>query len=463
MQRLFAIAFLTVKAAVRFRLFLVQAVLLLAVVIGLPLVIKDDGTAEGFTQILLTYTLGLTSAILGLSTLWLGCGTLARDVEECQIQMVAVKPIARWQIWLGKWLGIMLLNLALLTLAGTSIYLLLQWRASRLPPDLQAKLHNEILVARASLKPLLPNLDAAAERFYQQRLKQDPAVAKLDPDFVRKQLRQQLRNQLELVPPGMYKTWRIDFGLQRDSVRNQPLFLRVKFNTAQLGLSGTTFAAMWQVGRPETVHSWQTQQPMSLAPDTFHEIQLPPNLLDDQGRLTINFFNVNDTALLFPLDDGIEVLYRQGGFGPNYVRGLAIILLWLGLLAAIGLAAASALSFPVASFLAVAVLVLGLSTGTINQILYEGSIWSVNHNTGVADHPAPIDYLMLPLFRALHQVIGLVEDFSPIDLLSTGRSISWTDLGMACAQIGLLLGGVISLVGMSLFSRRELATAQGQQ
>ena len=56
MQRLLAIVWLTWKAALRFRLFWVMAVLLSASVIGLPLVIKDDGTARGFTQILLTYT-----------------------------------------------------------------------------------------------------------------------------------------------------------------------------------------------------------------------------------------------------------------------------------------------------------------------------------------------------------------------------------------------------------------------
>src|SRR5207249_1009830 len=102
MQRIFAIAGLTWKAAFRFRLFWVIAVLLLATVVGLPLVIKDDGTARGLTQILLTYTLGMITALLGLSTLWLGCGTLARDVEDCQIQLVAVKPIARWEIWIWQ-------------------------------------------------------------------------------------------------------------------------------------------------------------------------------------------------------------------------------------------------------------------------------------------------------------------------------------------------------------------------
>src|SRR5471032_2433985 len=102
MQRILAISWLTWKAALRFKLFLVIAVLLILAVVGLPLVIKDDGTAQGFTQIILTYTLSAITALLGLSTLWLSCGTLARDIEECQIQVVATKPIARWQIWLGK-------------------------------------------------------------------------------------------------------------------------------------------------------------------------------------------------------------------------------------------------------------------------------------------------------------------------------------------------------------------------
>src|SRR6266705_3449876 len=130
MQRVAAIAWLTWKAAFRFRLFLVVAVLLLGAVIGLPLLIKDDGSARGFTQILLTYTLGTISALLGLSTLWISCGTLARDIEECQMQVVAVKPIARWQIWLGKWLGLMSINAVLLAMAGTCVYGLMMYRAS---------------------------------------------------------------------------------------------------------------------------------------------------------------------------------------------------------------------------------------------------------------------------------------------------------------------------------------------
>src|SRR5436190_21615707 len=146
MQRLLAIIGLTWKAAFRFRLFLVLTVLLLGSVVALPLLLKDDGTARGFTQILLTYTLSAITGLLGLSTLWLACGTLARDIEECQMQVVAVKPIARWQIWLGKWLGLLSLNAALLALSGLSVFILLEWRATHLPPDQQQVLRNEVLV-----------------------------------------------------------------------------------------------------------------------------------------------------------------------------------------------------------------------------------------------------------------------------------------------------------------------------
>src|SRR5229473_5530784 len=172
MQQLIAMAWLTWKAALRFRLFLVITVLLLASVVGLPLLVKDDGTARGFTQILLTYTLSTITALLGLSTLWLSSGTLARDIEECQMQVVAVKPIARWQIWLGKWLGLMSLNAALLALSGASVYGLLQWRAARLPVDQKQVLRSEVLVARGSARPPDPaqKIEVDTEQELHERL-----------------------------------------------------------------------------------------------------------------------------------------------------------------------------------------------------------------------------------------------------------------------------------------------------
>jgi len=461
MQRLLAIAWLTWKAAFRFRLFLVIAVLLLAAVVGLPMVIKDDGTARGFTQILLTYTLSVITGLLGLSTLWLACGTLARDIEECQMQVVATKPIARWQIWLGKWLGIMSLNAALLALSGACVYGLLQWRATKLPAAEQTVLREQVLVARGSAREqnYNPEIDATTERILQGRLKNSP-VDKVDVPEVRRQIREQVKADFQLVPPGYSRPWQIDLGFAKNFLRNKPLQLRVKFNSAQKSPYGT-FVALWQVGDPNSANLWRSE-PMSLAPDTFHEFQIPANLFDDKGVLTVLFINQNDTALLFPLEDGLEVLYPQGGFTLNFARGLGIIFCWMALLAALGLMAASFLTFPVAAFFSLAVLTIGLSSGTLHEVVESGTVMGGNGETGVMGHSV-VDAMLIPLFKGCLTVIKLVENFSPIDSLSSGRSISWSELGTAFGQIVLLPGGIIAVIGILLFNRRELATAQGNQ
>jgi ABC-type transport system involved in multi-copper enzyme maturation permease subunit len=461
MQRLLAIAGLTWKAAFRFRLFIVVAVLLLAAVVGLPILIKDDGTARGFTQILLTYTLTAITALLGLSTLWLSCGTLARDIEECQMQVVATKPIARWQIWLGKWLGIMSLNAALLAISGASVFFLLQWRATKLPEAEQKILRNEVLVARASAKP--PTFENELEAETDRRLKvalEKTRVNDADKKLMRQQIKEGLKGDLQLVPPGAYRPWVVDLGRAKNYLRDQPLYLRVKFNAADKSPSGT-FGALWQVGIPKKTELWRTDNPMSLAPDTFHEFEIPPNLFDESGQLTIVFINPNNTPLLFPLEDGIEVLYRESGFGLNFVRGLGIIFCWMALLATIGLAAASSLSFPVAAFASLAVLLMTFSTGTMASAVTDGSVLGYNSESGVQGK-SPVDVVAIPMFRSVLKIINLAKDFSPIDSLSSGRSITWGELGLAGAQIVVLLGGTFAVIGIWSFSRRELATAQNQ-
>lgn len=460
-QGLLAVTSLTWKAALRYRLFFVIAVLLLVAVIGLPMLIKDDGTARGFTQIVLTYTLGSATTLLGLCTLWLSCGTLARDIEECQMQVVVTKPIARWQIWLGKWLGIVTLNAALLALSGACVFGLMQWRSKTLPPKEQEVLRSEVLVARGSAKPddVQEKIKADARKILEERLKKTPLSSPQEVQEVQNQILEQVKAEYQLVPSGFAKPWEIHFGAKAKSLRDQPLQVRIKFNTADRTTSGT-YTGVWGAGVPQKTKLWRSE-PMSLAPDTFHEFQIPAGLIDENGVLTITFANFNSTALLFPLEDGMEVLYRDGGFGLNFVRGLAIILFWMALLAAIGLASASFLSFPVAALLSLTILTMTLASGTMASVVSEGTIDSNSSATGSVVVWA-LNHVIVPVFSVAVKIINFATNCSPIDSLSTGRSISWVDLGLAFAQVVLVLGGIFALCGIFLFSRRELATAQAQ-
>jgi hypothetical protein len=175
--------------------------------------------------------------------------------------------------------------------------------------------------------------------------------------------------------------------------------------------------------------------------------------------LHIRFDNLTDKALLFP-DDGMQVMYRVGGFGGNFVRGLGVIFCWLALLAAVGLSGASFLSFPVAAFCTIGVLILSLSTGTLRQIVEENGIVAVDPNTGRVEEPSAINKIAVPIAKGMLNTFNLARGFSPIDNLSSGRAITWSELSQAFLQICILLSGALAVLGITIFTRRELATAQ---
>src|SRR2546423_4993168 len=127
-------------------------------------------------------------------------------------------------MWLGKWTGIMLLNLLLVAVSGGAVYCLMQWRARQLPPEAQERLRNEVLVARGSLKPAVDTaaIDQRDEALLKERLK-DSAVAALGRDFVRKQIRERLKAGAPVAVAGAPHRWSISAGSLKGRLRDQPL------------------------------------------------------------------------------------------------------------------------------------------------------------------------------------------------------------------------------------------------
>jgi hypothetical protein len=457
MNRVLTIAALTWKSAFRYRVFWLLSGLLVGAVVGLPLLIKDDGTAQGLTQILLTYTLSAVTALLGFSTLWIACGSLARDIEDCQMQMVTVKPIARWQIWLGKWFGLLALNAVLLALAGGAIFIFLNWRAQHLPIDQQTILRREIFVARSSLKQPAVDYAAATDKVLPQVVRENH-IAEKDIPEARKAIMAQIKNESEVVPPRYAKRWVIETGLLKNFLEGKRLDLRVKFRTSRYN-DGQTYATVWNIGDPESSNSKQITQ--ILPPESFQEFEIP-NIIDKDGRLIIDVANPpnNGVDFLFDSAEGLEVLYTESSFGVNFMRGIGIIFCWLALLATIGLAAGSLLSFPVAAFFSLAVLIVGLSSQTLSNAVESRTPISSWIETAGPAQPTIIDEVVTAVFSKVLSVIKLVEGFSPIDSLSAGRSITWLQLGSAFGQIVLLMGGIFIVLGIVFFTRRELAAVQ---
>jgi len=456
-RALLAVALLTLKAAFRYRLVVVLLTILVGAVFALPLIIKHDGTATGFSQILLAYTLTAMTTLLGFSSLWLACGTLARDIEDMSLFLVVVKPIPRWQIWLGKWLGIMTLNAGMLAVAGTIVFGLLHVRANQLPAPQLEKLRNEILVARKPVRSIVPDITAEAEKEFDKR-RRDPTVAQMDPNFVRKQVRAQLEGRLQAVGPQQFRPLPFEFNLGPDArarFKGRQLFVRVKFFTPEYVGLEASFDHGWEIG------SSRQRAPVrfsnNFGPEIASEFPIPGDLIDDDGRLSIRYANLGRLAVVFPLEEGIQILCPEASFGVNFARGLGVILSWLGLLTAIGLFSASFLSFPVASFLSLGLLVIGLSSGTLRQVVEQGGVFGIDHDTGAVSEASLVNALSVKVYGSAYWLLNQVSSFSPVDALATGRSITWSELAQAVIIVVGVTGGGIAVAGMAILTRREIA------
>ncbi len=464
MQPILAIAWLAIRSAVRHRVFVVLAGMCIAIVAGLPMIIKDDGTAAGLAQITLTYTLGSVTMLLGIATIWIASASIAREASEAQLQLVDVKPIPRWQVWLGKWLGIVALNATLLALSGVIVATTLEWRTNRLDEAQRDAMRNEVLVARAGVKEAATDVDGIVDRFMESEEARQQINEGARPEVLKENFRNEYLAMQQVVQPNHMRRWVIDLSHVRNA-NELPLRLRIRFETAAVLEADTAYDTFWEFG-PMDKPRLRLVSPRFISA-TYHEFDIPPGLLNEKGELMVDCSNRSEVSMFFDLNKGLEVLYREGGFMMNLTRCLLVLLFWLALMAAIGLASGSGLSFPVASFTAFTVLIIGLSSGLLTEIVEEGLIGGPEHKhedgKEVNDYsPKLLDKIAVPVFKALINTVKVVRDFSPVEAVSTGRTLPWEVVVSALFRVVVLASGIVVLAGIWIFNRRELALAQGR-
>jgi hypothetical protein len=161
----------------------------------------------------------------------------------------------------------MSLNAALLAVAGSAVYGLLLYRASKLPEKEQRILTTEVFVARGSLKEKPFDFKAEVAELLAARLK-DANTNGMDFGYVQTMAEQEYRAQREVVPPNNIRSWRLPVGLT-DRALGQDLFhLRFRFYGADTN-SLKEHTGEWRVGSGE--HVIRSSQ-LPLAANTLHEV-----------------------------------------------------------------------------------------------------------------------------------------------------------------------------------------------
>ncbi len=450
-----AIVLLTLRAALREKVVLSMLVLLALLLALLPSGLRGDGTLEGALRMNIRYSLGFSSFLLALMTLWMSCGAIAADLSTKRLQMLLSKPLSRCALWFGKWLAISLLVSLLLLLCGGVTLLRVRALARAADPDTTVLLHTRLLTARLPVDPRPDDLSARARAFFDEQR----SLGALPPDLgFDEALPQILSHVLALrhsARPNESNSW--DFDLDRPLAPGEPLQLAFEFDGASMGSS--ELPSRWRVGTPDQPDLWSA--PFAQPPRGEHI--LFPNeegALDGATRLRVTYDNLdpNGSMVFFKTRGGVRLFRPGGAFTPNLLRAVGLIAGLLSLLAAVGVSAGAIFSLPVACYVTAVSLLLRLLSGNLGRAIGEGSLF--HRDGGGTALSRALDAATLATYRGVLLVLEPLEVSAPFDRVSRGVSIPPREFAsVLCLRFTPVLF-VLAGAGILLFQRREIGGAE---
>jgi hypothetical protein len=438
-------------------------VLILLAVFLLPVTVAGDGTAAGQLQISITYSLGVVVALVSTTTLWLSCALLSREVESYTLHMVATKPCPRWLIWTAKWFGVFLMHVAILFVAAAVILGLVLWRTSRedFPEAEMARLRSEVMVGRRAFQPEQPPFDRMVEEEYRQRL---PELDKAhDPATVKAEILRQAMARSGDVPAGGQRPWTFRNVRVRDP--QEPLFVRYRFYSGSTSQTDQKeVPGVWLLRDPASPQGQDRAYPYpnKALGGVFHELPVDAAFVGPDGTLMLAYGNppaedaeawgtVKPVSAIFQIADGPTLLVRVTGFAANYARSLLLAVFQIGFLAALGCMVGAAFSTPVAAFVAISYLIIGM-------VVRAAVSAPLQDDFGKFQYKNKIEMVGHRFAQVVRTAVVSVDEMDATSDLARGRLIEWRRIGGDLVRLILVRGGLIAALGMWVLTRRELGT-----
>jgi hypothetical protein len=438
--------------------------LLALLVFGLPFVAKGDGTVSGAVQSFMTYSLTAVSFLLALLTLFMS-RSLSDELVFRQILILMAKPLPRWQFVVGKWVGIVGFNLALLGVSGVGIYGMTRYLAAFQPPrdeiDRQ-RLHNEVLTARhhAGFQAPVELFGRVANQEFERRKEEGlyADAAGLDPDKAIAELRSMVEIAWRNIGPGEFR--RFEFtNVLCDRGPDSTIQIRYKCLASSYP-SDEIIRTSWQIGNPEKVRPEVVRR--RDIHDRYHTFSVRADTVAPDGTLDIFLANTNpylgdpeypnetEQTYVVRVDEkaGVEVLFSAGSFEGNLLRVLLLILFKLMFLAALGLAATSVFSFPVASLVSLTVYVLAAARRFIADAL------------GYLGDEGAVKVFQTVFGLMLRVVLFVIPDFpayDAVDVFVDGRNVTLMWVLQGFWLLALVQTGIVLALACLLFHRREVS------
>ncbi|MCH2160825.1 MAG: hypothetical protein MK085_03015 [Phycisphaerales bacterium] len=478
-----SVAQVLIRESVRLRISLAFIVFML---VGLPLIplwIDSSEPLRYQIQNFLSDSMNLVYVLAACMTLVLSCATVSFEIRDRQIWQLMTKPIGKLQYMLGKWCGLILLNLVLLLIGGISIFTFNEYLRTRPSTDIgdALTLNDEVLTARVGVLPVFQNLSPEelrrrvdTEIDNNSILKDEIATGEKRMDDVRRQLARQKRreflDQQRSIPPT-----KIEDGAELDA---RTYFFPGLAEAREEG-ANVTLRFEFHIGRSESTDKYpvvfnfpdvEQQVEQFYVPAQWHSLLVPADWIGEDGVLRLQILNggysrspSDATLLFFPSGatlffdpDGMEVLWQASTFEWNFLRAMLVNWVKLAFLAMLGVAAATFLSFPVAVMLAFTVFVGGslapFIAMSVDQFRVDREMtWILQ----------AAQWCIIAIARSAEWLLRPFGAASPNSLVVEGRLVPWSGVFRDFLQIGILWSGMVFFLGWFIFRRRELATYSG--
>jgi len=458
MRRALAIAWLTFSEGVRMRMVLVFLVVLVFLMLRMPFALRGDETLTGRLQNFLAYSLGALSLLLGLATVFFSCATLTGEIKECSLQLVVTKPVSRFQILLGKWLGVNLLNLLMVLLCGGAIYGFAHFIRSR-PGQFERdrlQMRDVVWTARVAATPVVPagEIAQAAAQSVEERIGTGE-IDKADQATAIMRRIEELKNRWRSIEGGEARLFEFK-GLAPPEREDTVIQIRYKARGIPLPPL-EQLPIVWMICDPKTRAPLAQRETHEHTGDT-HQFLLRAGPAIRDGELALLVINPADpsggSTIYFEGDNGLQVLYKVSGFEANYVKALAMVMLQLLLLSGIGLFFGTFVSFPVACLCTCAFYLFCAAMPFLLEAMGVGQVYMSARFDPYGTWGPTIRLFLVPFMKTVFPDFGR---FSGPRYLVDGTYIPFPLLG-ACLVHTLLYGGLLLLLpGWLIFRRREIA------
>lgn len=419
MRKTAAIAALTIRAAIRSRMLFAAVLALLTTITGLPFLMRGDGTPASQAYIFINYAFGLLMIVLSLVATWCGAGVISLEVGGHQMQILITKPLKAVQIWAGKLLGLMMVNLVLLALGGVLIYAMLQWTLSHAKPE------------------------AAGENSLRREIMTVYRIAHPQKTSFRE-------NGPAAIAAGQHHRWRFDLAGQATPA--QFALLKFRFVPSPFAYQSPVNGA-WRAFTERGKDLLCITSPAS--PNMTIYLSVP--VLCASGALNIEYLNLqtNPAVTVFFPSEELQLLLPESSFESNLLRGLLMGFTRLVLFTSLGMIAGALFTFPVAVFVSMGLLIMVLSGGIMRQLAERGLL-DVIPGEQLVPIAALLNEIVRGIFKFCSAIFPPLGHFDPLAYLSGNIFIPWSLVGHSFVVLCVLYPLILMLIGAGCLSRREI-------